>query len=380
MSPPQPVRRVLMTTDCVGGVFSYTVTLAQALAASGLAIDVVTLGPRPSPAQRASLAAIDAVRVVETDLMLEWQDPQGLDIDRARSELAALAARLGPDVVHLNGFREACFDWPAPVVVVAHSSVDSWALACRREADFDTAAWRSYGAAVAAALDDADAWVAPTVAFRNLVRRCHRPARDGMVIHNGAALPAAVAARREPVVLAAGRLWDPAKDIGSLGEAARALPWPVDVAGPADEVARSDRTALRMLGALDHADLQSRMARAAIFVAPALYEPFGLAVLEAAGHGCALVLSDIDSFRELWDGAAIFVPAGDSAALARSLRELIADPARRTGLQQAARRRAASYGVAPMATAYRRLYDALAACRGNNSRAALDRRPAELHA
>ena len=46
----------------------------------------------------------------------------------------------------------------------------------------------------------------------------------------------------------------------------------------------------------------------------ARYEPFGLAVLEAAQAGCALVLSDIPTFRELWNGAAQFVPPGDDAA------------------------------------------------------------------
>ena len=49
-------------------------------------------------------------------------------------------------------------------------------------------------------------------------------------------------------------------------------------------------------------------ARCPIFVSAARYEPFGLAVLEAAQAGCALVLSDIPTFRELWDGAALFVP------------------------------------------------------------------------
>ena len=47
----------------------------------------------------------------------------------------------------------------------------------------------------------------------------------------------------------------------------------------------------------------------------ALYEPFGLAVLEAAQAGCALVLSDIPTFRELWDGAALFVAAATTPRL-----------------------------------------------------------------
>ena len=50
---------------------------------------------------------------------------------------------------------------------------------------------------------------------------------------------------------------------------------------------------------------------AAIYVAPALYEPFGLTVLEAALSGCSLVLSDIPSFRENWDGAALLISTED---------------------------------------------------------------------
>ena len=34
------------------------------------------------------------------------------------------------------------------------------------------------------------------------------------------------------------------------------------------------------------------MQRAEVFVSPAVYEPFGLTVLEAAAAGCALVLAD----------------------------------------------------------------------------------------
>jgi glycosyltransferase involved in cell wall biosynthesis len=40
-------------------------------------------------------------------------------------------------------------------------------------------------------------------------------------------------------------------------------------------------------------------------VAPSLYEPFGLAVAEAARAARPLVLSDIPTFRELWGDAAL---------------------------------------------------------------------------
>jgi glycosyltransferase involved in cell wall biosynthesis len=41
---------------------------------------------------------------------------------------------------------------------------------------------------------------------------------------------------------------------------------------------------------------------------------------------CALVLSDIPTFRELWDGAAIFVSPDDAAALALAIDWLADNP------------------------------------------------------
>jgi hypothetical protein len=47
-----------------------------------------------------------------------------------------------------------------------------------------------------------------------------------------------------------------------------------------------------------------RLAERPVFVSSAATSPSAFAVLEAAQAGCALVLSDIPTFRELWDGAA----------------------------------------------------------------------------
>ncbi len=71
------------------------------------------------------------------------------------------------------------------------------------------------------------------------------------------------------------------------------------------------------LGAIDAAEMRRRLARAGVFVSLAAYEPFGLAVLEAALSGCALVLSDIPTFRELWGEVALFVASDDPGRRAR---------------------------------------------------------------
>ncbi len=68
-------------------------------------------------------------------------------------------------------------------------------------------------------------------------------------------------------------------------------------------------------------------ADSSVFASCARYEPFGLAVLEAAQAGMALVLSDIPSLREIWDGAAMFADPRDAAGFAAALRVALDDPA-----------------------------------------------------
>jgi glycosyltransferase involved in cell wall biosynthesis len=98
------------------------------------------------------------------------------------------------------------------------------------------------------------------------------------------------------------------------------------------------------------------MQRAAVFAAPALYEPFGLTVLEAASAGCALVLADIPTFRELWEGAALFVDPREPAILQSTLTRVIRDEPLRLSLQRRAAIRARRYSLDAMCEAYCGLY------------------------
>ena len=100
--------------------------------------------------------------------------------------------------------------------------------------------------------------------------------------------------------------------------------------------------------------------RAGIYALPARYEPFGLSVLEAALSGCALVLGDIPSLRELWHGAATFVDPDDAVSLARALTKLIEDEAHRELMALLALDRAQRYSVDAMTDAYFAVYRQLA--------------------
>jgi glycosyltransferase involved in cell wall biosynthesis len=120
-----------------------------------------------------------------------------------------------------------------------------------------------------------------------------------------------------------------------------------------------DLRAVRCLGAVDSEDVRLHFASAAVFASTALYEPFGLAVLEAAQSATPLVLSDIATFRELWDGAAIFVEPHDPVALAETLRALLTSAERRARLGELARVRAARFSARAMAAGVLRAYRAL---------------------
>lgn len=252
--------------------------------------------------------------------------------------------------------------WHRPVVCVAHSCAVSWWHAVHGAEP--PVEWDPYRRNVTLGLNSADLVIAPTAAFLETLQSCYGFEQPTKVIRNGRPqrFPGS-SERPEPLLIGCGRLWDEAKNLRAFDAAAAGLPWPSyvigDATGPDGQTFAP--TAVRTLGTLSHQDVQSWLQRASIFVHTALYEPFGLAVLEAAAAGCALVLSDIPTLRELWDGAAEFHNPGDSAGLHAALDMLIADPGKRAALAAAAQRRATEYSVDSMAAAYAKVYRSLAA-------------------
>jgi glycogen(starch) synthase len=353
-------RRIVMTGDAVGGVWAYALSLAEALGAEVEILLAVT-GPAPGAAQSAAAAALPNLRVVAGDFRLEWMPDAGRDLDRAADWLKELVASHRPDILHINGYAAAGEGWQVPVLVIGHSCVLSWWRAVHgtrapRE-------WDPYARRVACGLARADAVIAPSSAMLRALSHHYGLPRGGRVIANGCALERFRPAAKEPFILAAGRFWDEAKNLAALDAAAARLPWPVFIAGdcrhPDGRVIAPNAAA--SLGSLSAAELTRWMSRAAIYALPARYEPFGLSVLEAAASGCALVLGDIPSLREIWEGAALFVPPADSGTLADAVGLLIADKSARRRLGAAARHRAKSYSAAAMAHAYSALYDELLA-------------------
>jgi glycosyltransferase involved in cell wall biosynthesis len=342
------VSRVVLTTDAVGGVWQYSLDLARGLARREIETTLVVLGPPPSDAQRASLQGIASLRLVESGLPLEWTADDPRAFREVKRELAELISRHRPDVVHLNApalVEPGLYDMPT--VVVAHSCVATWWRAVRAGAMPEDFQWR--GAATRQGLESADQIVAATDSFAAALRETYGRNLDIAVVPNGRS-ESRIRRDKRRVVLTAGRLWDDGKNAAMLDRAAAHLEAPVFAAGP---VAGPDGSAARfshlnLLGTLDDETMAAWHASAAVFASAARYEPFGLAVLEAAQAGAALVLSDIASFRELWDGAAIFVAPDDERDWIEALRMLLDSAETAASWGAAAQARARRYSVETM--------------------------------
>lgn len=376
--------KVLLVADAVGGVFTYAVELSRALAERGVEVVLATEGARLAADQRAALRGIPGLVHEESGFALEWMEDPWKDVAAAGRWLLAVEARARPDVVHLNAFAHGTLPFRAPKLVVGHSCVASWYEAVKGMGP--PPSWHRYRIAVRLGLRAAHAVVAPSAWMAAALVRHHGPLAAPRVVPNGREPGRFRTGPKEQLILGAGRLWDEAKNAAALARIAPLVPWPVFVAGETEapisapaanpnptststptptSTAAPTPTAGRatFLGRLREPELADWLARASLFVHPARYEPFGLAVLEAALSGCALVLGDIPSLRETWRGAAELVPPGDDAALAEAVRALALDRPRRAALAAAARARALAFSPARMADGYLELYRELLGAR-----------------
>jgi glycogen(starch) synthase len=358
-------RRILMTADTVGGVWTYAVDLARALGQEGIEVALATMGQLPTEEQRSQARSIGTVELFESSFCLPWMEAPWHDVRLAGDWLLQLSAQLAPDVIHLNEPVHGSRMWPAPVLAVAHSCVLSWWQSVWSSPAPDE--WNHYHDEMARGLRGADQVVAPSRWMLESVRRWYG-VTGGVVIPNGRDAGALSPGTKAPLIFAAGRLWDPAKNLLALDEVAEGLPWPVYIAGAPGQPGRSHRITadhVRLLGHLPTEAVAAWLRRASIYAFPARYEPFGLSVLEAALAGCALVLGDLPTLRELWDGAAVFVPPDQPHGLRRALEELIEDTLLRQTLAARAHQRALTYTPRRMALAYLQVYSDLLANRGS---------------
>jgi glycogen(starch) synthase len=350
-----------MTGDTVGGVWTYALELCEALAPHGVQVMLATMGGYPSAQQESAVSAIPNVSLLGSRYKLEWMDEPWADVEASGAWLLDAERQFAPDVIHLNTLVHGHLAFEAPVLLTVHSCVLSWWASVKGGSI--PASWNRYRNEVKTSLQAVETITAPSHAMLRTVRDNYGvDPGHCRVIPNGRAKARYRVGPKEDFVLAAGRLWDEGKNISAMERIAAGLPWPVYLAGDhrSPNGTRIELPGCRMLGQLSPQSMADWYARAAIYALPARYEPFGLSALEAALSGCALVLGDIESLREIWGDAAIFVPPDDTDRLAVALRGLMANRPLRKEMARRSFARALTFTPERMALGYLDAYRELA--------------------
>ncbi len=352
--------KLLITADTLGGVWTYTLDLIKALSPTTTQVALATMGALLSATQHAEVKALPHVKLYESSFKLEWMDNPWAEVDAAEKWLLQINEEFQPDLVHLNGLVHGHVRWEKPVIVVVHSCVCSWWQTVKKEVA--PAGWLEYRSRVTRSLQTANVVVAPTLAMLAEAEELYGPFQNHLVIQNGRDISLFRYAPKEPFIFSMGRLWDEAKNIKLLTEVAATLSWPVFVAGNAQHPATGEVLNLpnvHFLGHLSQTEIADYLSRAAIFCLPAKYEPFGLSALEAGLSGCALVLGNIPSQKEIWQHAATYVNPEDPEQLKSTLAKLIHDEFIRNIFSFRAITVGLQYSAAQMASEYEQVYQQL---------------------
>ncbi|MBV8207211.1 MAG: glycosyltransferase family 4 protein [Acidobacteria bacterium] len=336
---------VLVTADTVGGVWTYTRELVTGLSQRGHRVTLISFGAIPRPGQAQWLEALENVDFRPTGFRLEWMQDAAEDVAASAEYLQSVIADVKPELLHLNQYCYGALPSDLPRVVVAHSDVVSWWFWVHGCWPDDGPWLRWYRSLVSEGLARATAVVAPSQFMAENLVRDFGAGNNVRVIHNGRT-PALFDAQsaKQLVVLSVGRIWDEAKNTALLLEAAPACP--VWIAGTQRNPEAQRTVELRNAGEIDlkgqlsEPELRRLYARAGIYAATSVYEPFGLAPLEAALSRCAIVASDIPPFRELWQDSVLYFENRNAESLRGCVQQLLHDTALREEYGCRARRRA----------------------------------------
>lgn len=352
--------RILMTTDTIGGVWTFTQELATGLLEAGCDIALVSLGYLPNQVQQQWADHMrerwfEHFQFDSEDAPLEWMQENDSAFTQAGPALLRTAEDFGPDVLHCNQFCFGALPIDLPKVITAHSDVLSWAKSCR-VAELDDSIWlRHYRSLVQRGLDGAQNVVAPTRSMLDALGENFRLPGGCRVIGNGRYIRPMPHKSRKLQAITAGRLWDEAKNIKLLSKVSS--PIPLLVAGDSlfDGVSVSSTSgAVRMLGSLAENDLLRYFGDSELYICTSCYEPFGLAPLEAAMCGCALLLNDIPSLREVWQDAPLYFH--DAVSLSELLCRLHGDRKLLTEARERSSVQASLYSREKMSCAYLSLF------------------------
>jgi glycosyltransferase involved in cell wall biosynthesis len=324
---------ILVTTDTLSGVWTYTRELVSGLVSRGLRVTLVSFGEVPLPEQTSWMESLHGLDYHPTAFRLEWMQEGEQDYRDSSNYLISLVHEIRPDVLHLNQFCYGALSVATPRVVVAHEDLIGWWLAVHGHEPTGARWLRHYREMVAAGLSGATTVVTPSNWMLDALCEAYTSPANSRVIYNGRnPIFFNPYVNKEDSVLSVGRLRDAGKQVHLLTQFRH--PIPVCIVGSehpannprlpirADVKVATEQLSVSLKGPQTEAQLRMLYSRAVMYAATSRYEPFGMPVLEAALSRCAIIANDIPSFREVWGDDAMYFRTNDGASLAEHIREL----------------------------------------------------------
>ncbi len=334
----------------VGGIAAHVDGLARAMQRAGHEVVVCSLHHPDEPDD----AVVDGVRVLRADPALPWLPDDDLvaRMASANHQLVQLVAKLGP--------------W-RPEVVHAHDWLVAWAgdslktlLGVPLVATIHATERGRHGGhlppGLPGTINSVEWWL--TYQAREVIACSRFMAREvvhsfelpsskvhlvpnGIDTHRWQLPPGAAEARREPLVVAWGRIQYEkgfqvlARAVSELrqrvpgircviagrGSYLPELQTQIDMEGVSDIV--------QLAGFVADEQLHEMLQRASCVVIPSLYEPFGIVALEGMAAGAPTIAARTGGLAEIIDGtdAGMLFEPGNHHELAECIADVLADPA-----------------------------------------------------
>jgi glycogen(starch) synthase len=339
--------RVVLTTDTLGGVWTYTRELVTELVRRGVHVTLVSFGNIPDAIQCSWMDGLKGLDFRPTAFKLEWMRDSEEDLIASADYLLRIVHEVEPDLIHLNQFYYGALNCDVPKLVVAHSDVVSWWVAVHghEPRPDDWTNW--YREVVSRGLSGATMVSAPSRwMLDQIILHYGRPASTAVVYNGRNPKLLNPHLTKELAVLSVGRLWDAGKNVALLTKFEP--PIPICIVGSEHHPDRGRDTGIsaagwnriRMKGPQSEHQLRELFAQTAIYAATSRYEPFGLAPLEAALSRCAIIANDIPTFHEIWGDSALYFRWNDAESLHEHMVSLSADSELRTSYANKAYARA----------------------------------------
>jgi glycogen(starch) synthase len=326
---------VLITTDTMNGIWTYTRELACGLIARGYRVTLVSFGEIPMPEQTAWMDRLPDLHYVPTAFRLDWMEEGQQHFEEASEYLSGLVKEIKPDLLHLNHLCYGALPVRVPRVVVAHGDLVTWWKAVHGREPKESTWLRWYRRTISQGVAEADAVVGPSEWMLCALRASYGGGTREAVIHHGRnPVLFNPYVKKEESVLAIGRLVDPAKQVSLLTLQKQMVPVCIVGAETLEQRPATVRADVRfsdgnfgvaVKGAQTESQMRLLYSKAAMYAGTARYEPSGMTMIEAALSRCALILNDIPSLREIWGQAAVYFRTNDADSLAEAVRILSGD-------------------------------------------------------